>query len=39
MSKNVLFLLKNCKNRRAPPNSLASGGWGLRPQIPKLAPS
>jgi len=31
MHKNVLFLLKNCKNRpRAPlPDSLASGVWGL----------
>jgi len=33
MLKNALFLLKNCKNRPAienqPPNSVASGGWGL----------
>jgi len=33
MPKNALFLVKNRKNRRAlrapPPDSLASGGWGL----------
>jgi len=38
MPKNVLFSLKNCKNRQMlgslPPDPLASGGWGLRPQTP-----
>jgi len=33
----VLFLLKNCKNRRAlgalPPNLRVTGGWMLRTQI------
>jgi len=38
MPKNVLFSLKNCKNRHTlealPPEPLASGGWGLHPQTP-----
>jgi len=38
MLKNELFLLKRCKNRPAlgdsPPDLLAFGGWGLRPQTP-----
>jgi len=42
MPKNALFLLKNCKNRRAlgapPPDPLASGGWGIRPQTPVTTP-
>jgi len=37
MHKNALFLLKNCKScpdlRDSSPDPLASGGWGLRPQI------
>jgi len=36
MPKNVSFSLKDCKNRQTldalPPDSIASGGWGLRPQ-------
>jgi len=36
--KNVLFSLKNCKNRQKlealPPDPLASGGWEIRPQTP-----
>jgi len=35
MPKNVLFSLKNCKNRqKTGADPLASGGWGIRPQTP-----
>jgi len=38
MPKNMLFSLKNCKNRQMlgalPSDSLASGCWGLLPQTP-----
>jgi len=41
MPKTTLFSLKNRKNRpalgRCPQAPYASGGWGLRPQIPTLA--
>jgi len=40
MPKNVLFSLKNCKNRQTlmalPPDPLTSGGWEIRPQTPTL---
>jgi len=38
--KNVLFSLKNCKNRQTleaqPPDPRTSGGWGLRLQTPHI---
>jgi len=40
MPKNVLFSLKNCKNRQKlgalPSYPLSSGGWGLRFHTPTL---
>jgi len=44
MPKNILFMLKNCKNRQAlgapppPPDPLTSDIWGLQSTNPRISP-
>jgi len=33
MLQNASFLLKNCENRLGANPPLASGGWGISPQV------